>query len=135
MKKGKSINKEVIKLKLKEIEKVYGLIKNWKLHTIGWDHYIIEIDKKYMFRFVRDKKDIPQFKRERNFLKEFIKISPISVPDYKYWGKDFGGYKKIIGKEFTKNIQNSLSKKQKIKVAKQISSFLKILHSFKPKRN
>lgn len=72
--------------------------KKAKLITKGWDHDVLVLDGRFIFRFAREKLNKKTFAREVEFLRQFSKISNLSVPNYAFLSKDktFGGYEMII---------------------------------------
>jgi aminoglycoside phosphotransferase (APT) family kinase protein len=65
----------------------------------GWDHDVLILDEKYVFRFAKDELDNSSFQREMRFLADFGNISNLPVPRYKWVSKNgsFGGYEIILG--------------------------------------
>jgi aminoglycoside phosphotransferase (APT) family kinase protein len=49
----------------------------------GWDHDVLILDEKYVFRFAKDELDNSSFQREMRFLADFGNISNLPVPRYK----------------------------------------------------
>ena len=105
--------------------------KSAKLITKGWDHDVLVLDNKLIFRFGKEKLYKTSFAREIKFLKEFSKISNLKVPNYLFQSKDksFGGYEIIKGYELTPKIYKNLSQVKKRKITKDLAKFLTILHS------
>jgi hypothetical protein len=68
-------------------------------------------------------------KRERDFLNDFSKVSPINVPHFEFFGEKIIGYKKISGQKITPNFFKNLDLLEQKKVILQIGNFLKVLHS------
>lgn len=106
--------------------------KKVKLITEGWDHDVLLLDDRLIFRFAKNKRYKQNFEREVKFLKQFFEISDIKVPDYIYLGKDktFGGYYKIAGKELAPRLYRKLSKNKKQRLIQDIAKFLTTLHNF-----
>ncbi len=131
MVKKKSLNKrELLKIIKEEFPRLN--YSKAKLNNKGWDHTILILDDKFVFRFPKDECYIKKIKIEMELLNTFNKDSPLRVPKYHFMGKDsvFGGYKLIEGKELTKTVFGKLSNFQKKNCAKQLGEFLTILHNF-----
>ncbi|HLC52132.1 MAG TPA: aminoglycoside phosphotransferase family protein [Candidatus Nanoarchaeia archaeon] len=124
------IKKELIQKIKKDFPKLK--VSNSKFVTCGFDHLILILDDKYIFRFPRGEKYKKRIRKEIAFLKIFKKITPIPVPNYSFISKEtnFGGYKLIKGKEFSTSIFRKLIKEQKVSTSKDISLFLSALHTF-----
>ncbi|MFA6076465.1 MAG: phosphotransferase [Candidatus Paceibacterota bacterium] len=104
--------------------------KNAEHNTEGWDHYVIILDNKYVFRFPRTKQYLKVLKNEV-FLLEYLKNKvKIPIPQYAYIAKDksFAGYSLIPGTQLRKKVFESVSEKTKHALAKQIADFLSSLH-------
>lgn len=102
-----------------------------KVNNKGWDHTIIILDNKYVFRFPKNKSYIKKIRTEMLFLNS-LRDMPIKVPNYLFISKDksFGGYQLISGKELTKTRFQKLNNKQKKVIANQLGRFLTSLHNF-----
>ena len=72
--------------------------KESKLITCGFDHVVLMLDDKYIFRFPKDKYYKKKIKIEMNLLNVLKSKTKVAVPDYQFVPKDksFGGYKLII---------------------------------------
>jgi|GEM_PF-6387927 len=118
--------------KIERIRKLTRIkVDTFKVNNTGGESLIIDINNKWIFRFPRTnlmlKKSIESFK----FQESFAKVSPVKVPIIKYLAEDFIGYKKLAGRHISPSTIERLSVKDKIKIAKELGSFLKALHSFK----
>jgi aminoglycoside 2''-phosphotransferase len=125
--KGKN-NKNVY---LTQIHEHFPWLKYKKSRTLrhGWDHDVVILDEKYVFRF--PKKDYGRrFRAEVRFLHTTYNRFNISVPHYEYVPDDlsFGGYKMIKGKEMIPSGLKRLSEKKKKHIASQLGEFLSVLH-------
>ena len=96
----------------------------------GWDHEVLLINNKFIFRFPNSKEYLKKLKNEVQFLNFFAPKTSAKVPLYKFVAKDFsfGGYEMIPGKEVLKGFFDELGPKQDA-LAKQIGSFLSDLHN------
>lgn len=118
---------------LKKIHKEFPKLK-WKSakrNSSGWDHHVIILDNKYVFRFPGDKEYSNILKTEiplLNFLRGKVNIK---IPLYEYIPKDisFAGYKLLPGKRFSKSIFQKLTTTERAILAKQIAKFLSALHN------
>jgi len=112
--------KEFSEIKFKKVE----------LITKGWDHDVLVLDNKFIFRFIKERKDKASFAREVNFLNYFGKITNLRIPKYTYLSKDksFGGYEMIRGKDLSSDIYEKLSEKKKQKLIQELAEFVSLLH-------
>ena len=117
---------------LKKIKRYFPetKFKNSKLIEEGWDHDVIVLDNKYIFRFPKKEKYQERLKSEMKFLKYLAPRISIPIPEYIYISKDlsFGGYKLLKGVEMKPNIFEKLNRKQKNNIIKQLGTFLSELH-------
>ncbi len=104
--------------------------KNAKHNIEGWDHYVIILDNKYVFRFPRNKHYLDKLENEISFLKYLKNKVGILIPDYIYIAKDksFAGYALIQGEQLKKKVFQKLSSNSKYMIAKQMGDFLSVLH-------
>lgn len=125
--------KEIIS-KIEEIKKATNLkVNSHKVINKGGESLIIEINGEWIFRFPENPLSKGNIKEKLNFLISFSRISPLKIPIPKYIENNFIGYKKIVGKHPHPASIEKLSKKDKLKIAKQLGLFLKALHNFKSK--
>lgn len=97
----------------------------------GLDNWVVILDDKWVFRFVRSEEYIKPFSREAWLLEEIRNKLPIEVPEYEYVSKekDFGGYKMLKGDELSTEALKSLPEETKGKIAQELGEFLSALHS------
>lgn len=114
------IEEEFPKLKFREA----------KLITCGFNHIVLMLDNKYIFRFPKDKYYKKKIKTEMTLLDKLKDKIKVAVPDYQYFPKDrsFGGYKLIPGKRLTKTAFNKLDNKSQKNLAVELGIFLAALH-------
>lgn len=117
---------------LSKISKEFPELK-WKTaeHNVeGWDHYVIILDNKYVFRFPRTKHYLERLENEISLLEYLKNKINISIPQYSYIAKDksFAGYILIPGEQLKKKVFRLLSTNAKHSIAKQIADFLSALH-------
>ncbi len=99
-------------------------------NTEGYDHYVIILDNKYVFRFPKTKNYIKNLKNEISLLQYLNKKVNLPIPQYTHIAKDksFAGYPIIKGRQMKKKEFEQLSNNEKKLVAKQIAIFLSSLH-------
>jgi aminoglycoside 2''-phosphotransferase len=126
--------------KRKLLNKIHKEFPNLKWdkaeHNIeGWDHYVIILDNKYVFRFPRTKKYLKELKNEILLLEYLKDKVEIPIPQYAYIAKDksFAGYSLIPGIQLRKKVFESVPNKTKNLLAKQIAGFLSSLHKMSHK--
>ncbi len=134
MKQQYSINNDII---LEIVAKIVPHISDQKIQIFddGWDHIVIVINNKLAFRFPRREDYAKTLHIEVNFLKQFAKRSPITIPKLKYTkdketGIFYVTYNFIPGIQFTRDISKTFSKEELLVAAKQLSLFLTTIHSF-----
>jgi aminoglycoside phosphotransferase (APT) family kinase protein len=120
-------------LSLQKIKNDFPQIK-WKKHRIlthGWDHVIIVLDEKIIFRFPKDKKYKDEFQNEIQLLHYLKKKIKVGMPEYKYISKDksIAGYDMVRGRELTASRFRKLTASEKDTVAKQLAEFISALHA------
>lgn len=101
----------------------------------GYDHIVLILDNKIVFRFPKNSYAKSRFKGEVGLL-NFItnKVKPVLVPQYRYLSKDksFGGYELIKGIPLSISVYKQLSNFSKRKLATDLGRFCSILHRIKP---
>lgn len=115
------INKEFPDLKWREA----------KHNVEGWDHYVLILDDKYVFRFPRTEFYIKRLHDEILFLQYLRKKKlGIPIPEYKFIAEKgkFAGYSMLKGEEMTNKVLQRMSSKEKKSVAKKLGKFLSIMH-------
>lgn len=103
----------------------------FKFIDVGWDHEVIQLDDKFIFRFPNSIEYVSSLHDEVRllaFLKDHIQAQ---IPSYSYVPEDssFGGYAMLKGKELSLDYFANLSQAHQHKVAKDIADFLTDLHS------
>jgi len=104
--------------------------KTYRYLTHGWDHFIIILDEKVVFRMPKDRRYRSEFQNEIQLLNYLKKRIRIDIPKYKYVSKDqsFAGYNMVRGKELTHSLFHRLSAAEKESLAKQLAEFITTLH-------
>lgn len=117
---------------LSKIHKEFPELKWQKAeHNVqGWDHYVIILDNKWVFRFPRTKHYLVRLENEVSLLRYLRDKVEIAIPQYTHIAKDksFAGYKLIPGEQLKKKIFKLVSQKTRHILAKQIADFLYALH-------
>jgi aminoglycoside 2''-phosphotransferase len=118
---------------LQKIKNDFPEIK-WKKHRVlthGWDHVIIVLDEKIIFRFPKDKAYKDEFENEIQLLHYLKKRVRVGIPEYNYISKDksIAGYDMVSGRELTSSRFRKLSASEKDTTAKQLAEFISTLHA------
>ncbi len=118
---------------LQKIKKEFPELKRYhaRHNTEGWDHYVLILDNKYVFRFPRKKEYARKLYGEVALLKYLSGHKlPIPVPKYEFTAKDksFAGYAILQGSQMTKEYFRTIGKPARYAIAQQLGSFLSILH-------
>jgi aminoglycoside 2''-phosphotransferase len=105
--------------------------KSCRYLTHGWDHVIIILDEKTVFRAPKDSRHKNEFQNEIQLLHYLKKKIKAGIPEYSYVSKDgsFAGYKILMGQELTVPRFRRLNASEKEIVAKQLAEFITALHS------
>lgn len=106
-------------------------LENAKLLTKGWDHDVVILGDKLVFRFPKRDEYNDRFKAEIKLLRYLAPKMPVPTPDYRYIPDDlsFGGYKMVPGVEMTSEIFNKFSDTHKEAIAEQLGKFLSVMHA------
>jgi len=105
--------------------------KNYRYLTHGWDHVVVILDEKTVFRAPKDSRYRNELKNEiqlLHYLKDKVKVG---IPEYSYISKNksFAGYNMLKGQELTPLSFQRLNAYEKEIVAKQLAEFITTLHS------
>ncbi|MDP4008307.1 MAG: aminoglycoside phosphotransferase family protein [Candidatus Peregrinibacteria bacterium] len=105
--------------------------KNIRTLTHGFDHVIIVLDEKIIFRFPKDKEYKAEFENEIQLLHYLKKKVRVGIPEYNYISKDksIAGYDMVGGRELTASRFRRLSASEKDTIAKQLAEFISTLHA------
>lgn len=97
----------------------------------GWDHQVIILDNKTVFRFPNSQEYLDLLKNEIGLLEYLATKTKTRIPCYKYIAADysFGGYELITGSELTKEIYNQTTKDNQKVIINQLADFISDLHS------
>jgi aminoglycoside 2''-phosphotransferase len=105
--------------------------KEYRVLTHGWDHIVVVLDGKIIFRFPKDKRYKGRVQNEIELLKYLKKRLDVGIPEYIYVprNRSFGGYGMLSGRELTCQRFRRLSPSQKDAVARQLAGFISTLHA------
>lgn len=106
----------------------------WQTHRVlthGWDHIVIVLDGKIVFRFPRDKEYRDELQDEIRLLHYLKKRVEVGIPEYNYVSEDksFAGYDMLGGRELTCSRFRRLPAAEKDAVAGQLAGFMSTLHA------
>lgn len=101
----------------------------------GWDHEVIQLDEKYIFRFPNSTEYLSMLHDEIKLLAHLKDHTHAHIPFYSYIPEDFsfGGYAMLQGEDLSLERFNKLSETQQDSAAKNIADFLSDLHSLDAK--
>lgn len=104
---------------------------SYKLVTNGWDHEVIILDNKLVFRFPNDDDYTAALKDEIEVMRRLDPLVKAPIPRYEFVAPDysFAGYKLIPGEELTTEVFDALSTADHPKVAQQLAELLSTLHN------
>ncbi len=107
---------------------------NWSAYEFinhGWDHEVIILDDKLVFRFPASSEYLPGLEDEVRLLDHLSSKIDFRIPRYKYVARDrsFAGYGIIPGIELTEEAFAELSDEDRAILAAQLAKFLTGLHT------
>lgn len=107
---------------------------DWGKYTfidVGWDHEVIQLDDKYIFRFPNSPEYQSVLRDEIRLLSYLSDHTATLIPDYTYVPQDFsfGGYLMLQGESVSSELFGSMPKKSQNMLAGEIANFLSDLHS------
>jgi aminoglycoside phosphotransferase (APT) family kinase protein len=105
--------------------------KNYRYLTHGWDHVIVILDRKIVFRTPKDSRYKNEFKNEIQLLHYLKKKVKVGIPEYNYVSRDksLAGYNMLMGLELTASRFRRLNASEKEIVAKGLAEFNTALHA------
>lgn len=108
------------------------IIKSIKPLKSGWDNFVLEINKTYIFRFPK-KKDF-KLNKEIGILKALEKKITLNIPVYEFIGTKvpYVGYQKIVGGPLLLNTLKNLTPRKKNILAHDIANFFYEFHTSLP---
>ena len=106
----------------------------WENHRFvehGWDHSVVILDDKIVFRAPKRAAYKKKFMDEVRLLTYLKSFTDVGVPGYEYVAADgsFAGYDIMPGRELTKADYHDLSDNDKEIVTSQLAGFLTTLHA------
>jgi len=106
----------------------------WRKHRVlthGWDHIVIMLDDRIVFRFPRDKEYRDELQDEVRLLHHLKKRVEVGIPKYAYVADDasFAGYGMLGGRELTPSRFLRLPAAERDAVAAQLAGFMSTLHA------
>lgn len=109
-------------------------VEDARLITKGWDHDVVVLAGRIIFRFPKSRGYESRFRAEVKLLRYLKPKMSVPIPDYVYLPDDlsFGGYKMLPGVEMTKEVFHGFDSAQKDSIAEQCGSFLSTLHATPP---
>lgn len=118
---------------LRRIEQIFPELR-WDKYIFidtGWDHEVIKLDNKYIFRFPNSSEYLAALRDEIELLAYLGSRLNSYIPSYLYVAPDFsfGGYEMLTGNDLGLDLFHSLSEAQQAKVAEALANFLSDLHS------
>jgi len=118
---------------LRRIREEFPQIK-WKSHryiTCGWNHAVVILDERLVFRAPKSTRYRKEFKYEIGLLHRLGKEVKIGIPNYRFVSRDklLAGYDFLPGCELTSSCFQQLSVKEKEIVAQQLATFVTALHA------
>lgn len=97
----------------------------------GWDHHVIILDDKLVFRFPDDEEYRQKLSFEIEVLSRLRPAVTANIPDYSYIAADksFAGYDIVPGKNLSKDYFDTLPAAEQTEIARQVAAFLSALHT------
>lgn len=104
---------------------------HYKYLNNGWDHEVIILDNKLVFRFPNSPEYLKVLEDEVNLLGFISQKAKINIPKYEYIAKDysFAGYQLIKGSELKESVFVTLSDNDRNKIAEQLAEFFTFFHT------
>lgn len=105
-------------------------IDQYKFISQGWDHEVLLINQKIIFRFPNSKEYAPRLKNEIKLLHILAGKTPANIPNYQWIARDysFGGYEILPGHELMTDYFNKIQA-QHDSLARQLAAFLTAIHT------
>ncbi len=121
-------SRKLIRRIRKEFPNLYW--KKYRFINHGWDHFVIILDERIVFRTSKDIRDRYELKSEIGLLAYLKKKVDVGIPEYTYISRDktLAGYDIVPGKELTPARLQHLTKEEKESAARQLARFITILH-------
>lgn len=105
--------------------------KTYKYIDEGWDHQVMIVDDKLVFRFPLDDEYARLLKSEIKILKRLKPLVSITIPDYSHIAAEtsFAGYPLITGVPLKRKYFDTLSLDDQDSFAQQLARFLSTIHT------
>lgn len=98
----------------------------------GYDHAVVILDGRWIFRFPREADYVASFPVELRLLSSLKPLTTLKVPDYSRVGPDFGGYPIIQGRGLTAPLFARMARGDQERIVTDLADFLRTLHSLSP---
>lgn len=104
---------------------------SYKYIDEGWDHEVIILDNKLVFRFPNDDEYLEHLQNELKVLPRLLSLVKARIPDYKFVAPDStcAGYELVPGETITKEYFDSLSAEERASLASQLAEFMSTMHT------
>jgi aminoglycoside 2''-phosphotransferase len=105
-----------------------------ELVTYGWDHDVLVLDDRLVFRFPKSAQYLNRLGAEIRLTAYLLPRLPVAIPHYTYVAEAyaFGGYEKIAGVEMRGEVFAQLTAESQAAIAVEIGAFLSALHQVPP---
>lgn len=105
--------------------------KDYRYLTRGWDHVVVILDAKTVFRAPKESFYKNELKNEIQLLRYLKEKVKVGIPEYSYVSRDgsFAGYSMLKGRELTASSFRRMNASEKEIVAEQLAEFVTTLHS------
>lgn len=94
----------------------------------GYDHAVVVLDGRWIFRFPRQADYVASFPVELRLLSVVKPLTAIEVPDYSRVRPDFGGYPMIQGRGLTAPLFARMARADQERIVTDLAAFLRTLH-------
>lgn len=103
---------------------------NYRYIDEGWDHEVVILDEKVVFRFPNDAEYLELLQNEIPVLERLLPQLDIAMPQYQYIAPDgrFAGYPMVAGDTLRKDYFDRLPPSDRTSIAAQLAGFLSTLH-------
>lgn len=97
----------------------------------GWDHAVIILDEKLVFRFPKDDEQAQLLENEIAVLRRLKPLVSLDIPQYSHVAPDvsFAGYPIVAGQRLSKELFDALPAPDRTAIAAQLAAFLSTLHT------
>lgn len=104
---------------------------NYAFIDVGWDHEVIQLDDKYIFRFPNSSEYQSVLRDEIRLLSYLSDRITTLIPNYTYVPQDFsfGGYPMLQGESVSPELFRSMPEDIQDMFAGEVASFLSDLHA------